>query len=454
MSSKPPTDIPQLIFKFSAGLLGLGFVFGLGVIAHSKDLPPIPQLKTAYKAFSSEGGIARPWKFAHLQPSRDQGDGVTVNTIDDGALVSLVGFFDEENQIRLVTRDGSVVHKWSLDYFEHFPDVDERVCNLQSSLGVDMHGAHITSDGDLVVNYEYCGTVKLDQCGALQWSISEPTHHSLIPAEAGGYWILGRYQWKAIDDPDRLPPFSTPGTDQLIDEDSLMRVSEDGKIIDEYSIPQLMIDNGLEPILTANGEYFGLGKVRRGEIVHANKAAELTTDIADQFPLFAAGDIAVSMRELNMVMVFDPVSKVVKWHQIGPWLRQHDPEFMADGRISIFNNNTYRTDYIGQDGQTDLTADFATNIIAVDPVTGESSVVFGQREGQEMLSVVRGQHELLDNDGMIISEFDGGRVLQVNAAGEIVWEYVNRYDDDFVGEITNSDVYPADYFNVDWQSCS
>lgn len=53
----------------------------------------------------------------HLQPSRGQGDGVTVNNRpDDDALAAMAGFFDEENQIRLIRRNGAIVKKWSLNY--------------------------------------------------------------------------------------------------------------------------------------------------------------------------------------------------------------------------------------------------------------------------------------------------------------------------------------------------
>ena len=34
-----------------------------------------------------------------------------------------------------------------------------------------------------------------------------------------------------------------------------------------------------------------------------------------------------------------------------------------------------------------------------------------------------------------------------------LYEYVNRYDDEFVGEISNSAIYPADYFQVEWKTC-
>jgi hypothetical protein len=394
-----------------------------------------------------------------LQPSRGQGDGVTINkTSDDGALVFMAGFFDEENQGRLIRRDGTLVKKWSLDYNEHFPDPDARVCDLTSPLRTDIHGAHVTPQGELVFNYEYCGSVKLDQCSGLIWKINKPTHHSLVPAEAGGYWLLGQYKWLASEEPDRFPPFSTLTTGKnMLEEDTLLRVSEDGEILEEVSIPELLRENNLEALLTANRtpnvyrRPFTLHVVVNNELVHANKVAELPSEIADSYPLFAAGDLAISMRKLNLIIVLDPITKKVKWHQTGPWLRQHDPEFRPDGRISVFNNNVYSMAYVKD--KTVLSTPFTTNIIAVDPVSRETEVVFGEKPGQEMLSVIRGQHELLENDGILITEFDAGRVLEVDADGQVIWEYVNRYDDEFVGEISNSAIYPADYFQVEWKTC-
>ena len=391
------------------------------------------------------------WR-AHLQPSRGQGRGVTVNErVDDGARILLVGFFDHENQARLVNRDGTVVRKWSLDFFAHFPEDSARACKIQSPLYVDIHGALLTEKGELVANYEYCGTVKVDHCGKLLWRLEEITHHSVVKARAGGYWILGREEWLTAEHRDRFPPFSTVTGTNKLQEDFILRVSEDGKVLERVSIPKVLYDSGLEALLTATGEDFTVNGRARDELVHTNKIAELTDDISDRFPMFSAGDLLLSFRELNLVVVVDGVTKRVKWHQTGPWLRQHDPEFRPDGRISIFNNNVYKTAYNGS--YTRLDVPRVTNILAVDPATGETEVIYGQRPGQEMLSVIRGQHELLDDGGMLITEFDAGRVFEVDKDGTVVWEYVNHFDDEFVGEITNAARYDAGYFTVDWNDC-
>jgi hypothetical protein len=89
----------------------LGGTFLFGAFAFRDNIFPIPQLKVGYGMLrqsisgDNSGDLAQ-----HLQPTRDQGDGVTINTAKaDGALVFLSGFFDGENQIRLIRRDGTVV---------------------------------------------------------------------------------------------------------------------------------------------------------------------------------------------------------------------------------------------------------------------------------------------------------------------------------------------------------
>lgn len=446
-------QLAKRISQISLVIFLSGGIFLAGAYAQRKNLPPIPQIASAIRILTQEDQVDLSFVSQHLQPSRGMGAGVITPMVpDDGALVLLMGFFDKENQARLIRRDGEVVRKWSLDYFEHFPDPEARPCNLSHPLKVDPHGAHVTPQGDLVFNYEYCGTVKMDRCSAVQWTINGETHHSLIPAVGGGYWILGRQTWRAANEPDRFPPFSAYAENAVIREDTVLRVSETGEILEEHSIPKMIRDSGLEAILTSDGRDYRRDNGRRKELLHSNKVAELTADIADAFPLFEAGDLAFSMRQLNLIIVVDGETKQVKWHQTGPWLRQHDPEFRPDGRISIFNNNLYRTSYIGKQ-QLDVSTPARTNIIVIDPVTRETEVVFGERPGEEMLSVIRGQHELLPDNGILITEFDGGRILQVDGNRQVVWEYVNEYDADFVGELTNSKVYPAGYFENEWTSC-
>lgn len=393
-----------------------------------------------------ETAITTPKHF--LQPARQSGSGVTVSkNPDDGSLVLLSGFFEDNNELRLIRRDGSVVARWLASYSELFPSPEHLKKAPATDWNIDLHGALAQPDGSVVFNFEYGGLVKLDRCGDEVWKVEHQTHHSVEQAEDGGFWVPGRRS--VSEDEASFAPFPAPFAEDLI-----LLISPHGKIIEEISVPGLFYENGLEALLTSTGDPFRPGNVFvwDEEIVHLNKIGVLSSDIAGEFPDFEAGDLIISLRNYNLIMVLDPDTHEVRWWQIGPWIRQHDPEFNADGTVSVFNNNAYRSDLL--DGEvSDPAAPRVSNIIRVDPGTGTADVVYGEQEGQEMLSVIRGKHQVLPDGGFFITEFEGGRALQVDKDGTITWEYVNRYDADRVSEISEARVYSDDYFIVSTWSC-
>ncbi|PSQ69065.1 MAG: hypothetical protein BRD31_06445, partial [Bacteroidetes bacterium QH_2_64_26] len=64
----------------------------------------------------------------------------------------------------------------------------------------------------------------------------------------------------------------------------------------------------------------------------------LPSAMADEHPLFKSGDLVVSVKRLHLVFVFDPDSMTVKWHASDPFVAQHDPDFIGDGWIAVFDN--------------------------------------------------------------------------------------------------------------------
>lgn len=289
----------------------------------------------------------------------------------------------------------------------------------------------------------------MSRCGETLWTLTHATHHSVEPSQRGGYWIPGRNH---LQDPaaDPFPPFTRIGSDAMFQDDLIMRVTEDGEIAESRSVARVLYESGLEPLLTATGSSFYPGKPADTELVHLNKIGELPRSMADAFPEFEAGDLILSLREHNLVLIVDPDTWRVKWHQTGPWRRQHDPEFNADGTLTVFNNNIYRL-ALGPNDRGRPDTPRVSNIVRIDPRTRRTEVAFGQREGQEFLTVIRGKHEPTPEGGFLITEFEGGRVFEVDAEGRIVWEYVNRYDDEQVLEITGARLYPPSYFSEqDW----
>lgn len=379
---------------------------------------------------------------AFLQPARKPGGGVLVGgDLADGKLILVSSFYGDRNELRLMRRDGSLVQRWPLSYFELFGDQQIGGIRPATEWNVDVHGIQIHPNGDVVLNFEYFGTVRLSRCGEVVFRIDHPTHHSLELAEGGGYWIPGR---RSLPEGDTTYyPFVGPARVDLI-----LKVDEHGKIVSEVAIPKIFENSGLTHILTASGETFGPFHMWDEEIVHVNKITELTADLAPAFPQFAVGDLLVSMRTYNLLMVVDPGTWRIKWHQTGPYIRQHDPSFTADGTITLFNNNTYGEPPLENAGEFR-----GSNVMQVDPKTGETAVLYGAREDQPLLSVIRSQVKPLPNGGLLIVEFGGGRVLEVDAQGKTVWEYVNRFNEQYVAEVTGARLLGPDDLQVSDWSC-
>jgi hypothetical protein len=219
-------------------------------------------------------------------------------------------------------------------------------------------------------------------------------------------------------------------------------VSDAGEVVEEVPISDIMVENGLLHLMLLKGP----GDVFRwGEVVHINDIEELPDSIAERFPQFDGGDLVLSLRNLHLLMVVDPHDWTVKWHQMGPWIRQHDPDFQPGGTITIFDN---RTDTPEQGSHLG-----GSQILELDPGTGAVQRLYGGLPEQEMFTDIQGKHQMLPNGNILITQAQAGRVLEVTDAGEIVWEFINRYDDERVAVVTEAIRYPSSHFEVEDWTC-
>ena len=145
------------------------------------------------------------------------------------------------------------------------------------------------------------------------------------------------------------------------------------------------------------------------DLFHANDLEVLSAELAPKFPMFAAGDLLVSFRRINLVAVLDGQDYRVKWWSHGPWISQHDPDFTADGLISVYNNNTDRG---------------PSNIQRINPATREVSVL-PAAAGAGWTSRFMGLHQYLPNGNVFIVSPGEGRAFERSPAGELVMEFNN-----------------------------
>ncbi|MGB3314507.1 MAG: arylsulfotransferase family protein, partial [Albidovulum sp.] len=142
-------------------------------------------------------------------------------------------------------------------------------------------------------------------------------------------------------------------------------------------------------------------------------------------------------------VVTDPEVKVIKWLKIGPFIRQHDPDFEPDGTITVFDNHS--------DDSLDGNRGGGSRVWRIDPATDRAVTLYGGRDGQRFFSPERSTHQMQPDGNLMITAAQEGRSFEVTPAGDIVWEYVNRYDDNRVTWLHDAQTYDPSFFTVtDW----
>lgn len=329
------------------------------------------------------------------------GHGVTVNKTRTDDLILISSFYNGNPGYQIIQRDGKVIKEWSGDYFSIFKNTDHTRNKIQTNWNIDIHGIVADPDGSVVLNLDYGGLVKVDHCGKIAWALKRETHHTIAKDNKDGYWVTAPSIVQRQE--NNIYPFKHPTVDSAI-----LHVSKDGEILEEISVNKTLEKNNLTHLLFANGHNYHDWNYNF-ETTHLNKIEVLRADLAKHFKNFKAGDLALSFRNLNLIVVLDPTTKVIKWYQSGPWLRQHSPQFMNTGEISIYNNNNF---YIFND-KNNPWGTRLSNIMAINPETREIRYLYGEKPEDNFVSRVRGKHQHLPNGDLLITDFDHGRVFKL-----------------------------------------
>lgn len=416
-------------------VLGIGFIiFGYGFLAGKYELFPYRHLRPALDAaadwikfdnYKHYLGI-RPEKV--IEPAHHSGSGVTINKSGKTreGVTFLASYWDDATGMRLIDMDGKLINEWRValtDILEEVPHRAERIDDWDTHI----HGTYLFPNGDVIFNFAHNGLIKIDRCSNVVWKIAKDVHHSIYVDAEGFLWVSGRtIHSKKVD---RLPLLNPE-----IYEDLILKISPEGKVLKEISILDAFYNSGLEAILFATGQ--SKPKKNTLDITHLNDVEILEKSMADAFPEFNAGDIMISMRHLNMIAIVDPVAEKIKWRQTGPYMRQHDPDFLPNGRILIFDN---RSDYARG------TVFGGSRILSLDPVTRDIQTVYEGNDENSFYTNSMGKHQRLDNGNLLITESLEGRVFEVTPEGEVVWSYINRYDEDEAYRVTEGTRYDDSY---------
>jgi hypothetical protein len=327
--------------------------------------------------------------------------------------------------VKIINNDGKILHKWNLEWFDIWNNADHLPKEIlpKQRPGTHIHGIYLFDDGSIVFNFEHCGLVRIDWEGNVIWKLPLSTDHSVV-FDGSILWVCAqKYHSKQLHSyPNFVPPFT---------ESFLLKVSKDGEVLEETSIFDLMLRNNLEGLLY-NASKDNFNTRHSGDILHLNDVEPFPINLKEGF--FKHGDVMISLRNINTIIIYNDSTKVVKNVTIGGFVRQHDPDFIDGDHISLFDN--YNIGYSNGDGQSRILVKSFTNNQTTEYFRGSDSAPF--------FSSIMGKHQWLENGNLLITDSMHGRAFEINQKKEIVWDYRNVIDSSTTGLMEEATRFPPE----------
>ncbi|WP_369780146.1 arylsulfotransferase family protein [Streptomyces sp. R33] len=279
-------------------------------------------------------------------------------------------------------------------------------------------------DGSLYAMVPLHALLKLAPDSTLNWRADLPVHHDLDIGRTGEIHVL-------TEEPRPVP--CTGGTHLLLD-NSITVLGADGQLRNAYSLYEILTTTPqLEMLITgaidqhrsagrtaspvalaprlegADGWTRGRGVSRflrsrpgsPSDILHTNTVEILT--IAHPAGLWAAGDVLISLRNLDLIAVIDLRARAVRWWWgPGELSGQHQPSAQPDGTILVFDNGRARG---------------RSRVMEIEPLTG--TILWQHEPG--LFCEMAGGCERLANGTVLISDAQAGRALIIDRDGCERW---------------------------------
>lgn len=338
-------------------------------------------------------------------------------TTDDGYL--LLSAYDANkgySTARLIrVSDGQVLHEWApnIDVLAGRQNPGKSSVALNQIVPARFRMGHplLLLDGGLIFHNFEGPLFKVDACSNVNWVINQDFHHSIEQDADGNLWV-----------PSVIQPSSY---DKLkfknYRDDAITKVSPDGKVLLKISVSKILEENGYRGLL------FGAGPYNR-ELVHLNdiQPALYSTKY------WQKGDLLLSMRHRSTVFLYRPSTNKILWLKTGPWLNQHDPDFIGQSKISVFGNDVTTS----ADTSINVPVDGTNNIYVADLADGTVSTPYSRVLNElDVRTLTEGRQKILDNGDVFIEESNYGRILRVSQK-QAIWEFTVKVDAQTVGLVS------------------
>lgn len=426
-------------FVFVLALLFIAFVGGAIVVL--AKLPPAGYLGDAYEAavalFEQKTAYTDPILTNFWNPARSPERGVTI--LDAGQVAPGYTLYTSTDCgcARLIDTSGKLVYEWEKPYstvWNESSAIDDPVPDER----VFMREARVYPNGDLLALYIAAGdspygygVIKIDADSNLIWSYLEPTHHDIdIGPDGRIYTLAMAFKDQPIEGLDNLEiPYS---------DEAAVVLSPQGEQLQRIALISALARSKFDELLTRQTHH-------TFNPLHTNGIEVITAQNDDNFAHGEPGDVLLSFRNINTVAVLDLDSEEITWATNGPWLQQHDADLLANGDMLLFDNYGHYE-----------TGNFS-RVVQFDPDNMAVTWTYHGSEQHPLYSEIRSAAQRLPNGNTLITESNGGRLLEVTKAGEIVWEYTNpvrvtQQGTEYIPVVSSGLRIPPDYFKPEFRA--
>ncbi len=291
----------------------------------------------------------------------------------------------------LVDMDGNVLHEW------------------RERLGVDTRWTRVEllENGDVVcISPKENYLLRLDWNGDVVWRRPMDAHHDVRLQPDGNLLVLTRNL--------RLVPEIHA---QRFTVDNYLTVCDrDGERVSERSLWDILSTVPEIPISAPEVIEFAPPDANVDPI-HCNTAVPMTSaELAAKNPLFALGNVLVTLRYPCTIAMIDPAAGRVLWHWGKDELQgPHEASVMENGHILVLDNGWKERGY--------------SRVLELDPRTGEILWEFTASEPTDFFTEGRGTAEALPNGNVLVGNSNSGEAFEVTRSGEVVWRYLNPNTD-------------------------
>lgn len=292
-----------------------------------------------------------------------------------------------KSEAYLMDMSGRVIHTWSSPH-----------------RGEGWQHAELAPEGDLYVVDKDRALVKLNWRSRVRWRKRGRFHHDLALDRRGRVYAL-----------ERRPIRLEAGAESVrLMDDQVVVFSPRGDRLARYSLYDLL-GRRLPEKRQREIEAMAAGAASRPaeddehiNLFHANSIQVVAAD----FPgICRRGDLLVSLRNLNRIVIIDLEARRIRWSWGDEVLEeQHHPTLYADGRLLLFDNGVQRR---------------FSRIVELDPIRRAITWEFRGSPQTTFFSQRRGAVERLPNNNLLITESAAGRVFEINRSGEVVWDFYN-----------------------------